>query len=156
MPIPRLAVLTLAATLTIGGVAAFAQDVAVTVDPAIATMSVDDKVTARQQAMKEDGRLIRGAAQASGDDAVKIAGTVLQNFTNFPALFAGNANNTISEASSDIWQEFDQFTALFTRGQADAKTMLDAAKAGDNAAYLASLKDLSPVCGECHQRYRID
>ena len=156
MPISKPALFALASLLSLGCLSAFAQEALPPVDPAIATMTVDQKVDARQKAMKEDGRLLKAAPGLTGDEAVKTATEILQNFTNFPALFADGANNTISEASSDIWKEFDQFTALFTKGQGDAQALLAAAKSGDTTAYNASLENLKKVCGECHQRYRID
>lgn len=150
------AIIATVAILAIGSLSAFADEALPPVDPAIASMSVDQKVEARQKAMKEDGGLLRQAAKATGDDAVKISTTVLQNFVNFPALFADNANNTKSEASSTIWQEFDKFTDIFKAGQQDASKMLAAAKAGDQAAYQDAFKSLGQRCFQCHQTYRID
>jgi hypothetical protein len=66
---------------------AFAQDNPVVVDPAIETMTVDQLVEARQNAMKQNGGLLRSAMRATGDEAVASATTILQNFTNLPSLF---------------------------------------------------------------------
>jgi cytochrome c556 len=140
-----LAVLTLSAI-------AFAQDVVV--DPAIATMSNDQLVAARQAAMKEDGMLLRGAGQATGEEAVKIATTVLQNFTNFPALFKEGSITADSHALPIIWEQWDAFDGLFVKGQGVVKEMLTAAQAGDTAAYGTALKTLGGICGECHMTYR--
>lgn len=158
MPMSRkLAALTLSALFGLGSIAALAQGLPdIKVDPAIAGMSADQKVEARQAAMKQDGKLLRGARDARGDDAVKIATTVLQNFTNFPALFADGATNAKSEALPVVWEQFDQFTALFDKGRTAAADMLLAAQAGDDAKYQASLRTLSRVCGDCHGTYRID
>jgi cytochrome c556 len=156
MPIRRPALFALAAVLSLGSLAAFAQEALPPVDPAIATMSVDQKVEARQKAMKQDGQLLRKAGAATGDAAVEAATTVLQNFINFPALFADGANNTKSKASSQIWQDFDKFSALFVEGQGHAAKMLAAAKAGDTATYQAETKSLAGLCFQCHQTYRID
>ncbi len=156
MPIAKLATLSFALIAALGAAAVFAQDTAVVVDPAIAGMTADQKVKARQAAMKEDGRLLKGASKASGADAVKIATAVLQNMTNFPALFAGGATTDQSEALLVIWTEFDQFSALFAKGQDASKAMLTAAQSGDTAGYQASIKALGGLCGQCHDKYRED
>jgi cytochrome c556 len=131
---------------------AFAQDAVV--DPAIATMSNEQLVEARQAAMKEDGMLLRGAGEATGEDAVKAATTILQNFTNFPALFKEGSITADSHALPAIWEQWDAFSGLLTKGQTAAKDMLTAAQAGDAAAYGTALKTLGGLCGECHMAYR--
>ena len=142
--------------MLLGSMSAFADEALPPIDPAIATMTADQKVDARQKAMKEDGGLLRGAAKATGDAAVKSATTVLQNFVNFPALFADGATNAKSEADPKIWQEFDKFTDIFKAGQQDASKMIAAAKAGDQAAYQDAFKSLGQKCFQCHQTYRVD
>ncbi len=155
MPLPKLTALAFASLAALGTVAALADDLpAVTVDPSIATMTADQKVEAREAAMKEDGKLLRGAKDATGQDAVELTTKVLQNFTNFPALFADGATNDKSEALPIIWTEFDKFTAIFDKGRAEVEAMRTAAAAGDQATYLTHLKALGGVCGECHQTYR--
>jgi cytochrome c556 len=153
----KLAVLSLATLLSLGAFAALADDPPkIVVDPAIATMTVDQKVEARQHAMKEDGGLLKGARTLSGDAAAEAATRIIQNFTNFPALFADGATNSKSEAEPLIWTEFDKFTAIFDKGRTAAEDMRAAALAGDNDKYLASFKTLAGVCGECHGTYRLD
>ena len=151
----KLTAWTLAAAIMLSPISGMADDLpAVVVDPAIAAMTADQKVEARQAAMKEDGKTLKGAAGLTGQDAVTAATTVLQNMTNFPALFADGATNDKSEALPIIWQEFDKFTAIFAAAQADAVKMRVAAASGDAAAYADSLKALGQTCGECHQTYR--
>lgn len=155
-PLSRPAIFATAAVMLLGSLSAFADDALPTVDSAIATMTADQKVEARQKAMKEDGGILRQAAKATGDDAVKIATTVLQNFVNFPALFADGATNAKSTADPKIWQEFDKFTDIFKAGQLDASKMIAAAKAGDQAAYQDAFKSLGQRCFQCHQTYRTE
>jgi len=150
------ALVAIAAIMLLGSLSAFADDALPAVDPSIATMTADQKVAARQAAMKEDGGVLRAAAKASGDSAVKAATTVLQNFVNFPALFADGATNAKSEADPKIWTEFDKFTDIFKAGQQDASKMIAAAKAGDQAAYQDAFKSLGQKCFQCHQTYRVD
>lgn len=155
MPSSRTMAFLFLTVASFGVASAFAQDLpAIVVDPAIANMTADQKVEARQAAMKDDGRVLKGARDLTGDQAVTAATTVLQNMTNFPALFADGATNDKSEALPIVWQEFDKFTAIFDKGREDAEKLRVAAASGDTAAYAASLKALGQVCGECHQTYR--
>jgi cytochrome c556 len=155
MPLPKLAAFALVSIVSLGTVAALADNPPTfVVDPKIATMTADQKVEARRAAMKEDGKVLRDAAKATGQDAVGIIDKVLQNFTNFPALFADGATNDQSHALPVVWQEFDKFTAIFDKGKADLMDMRQAALDGDSGKFQASFKALGGVCGECHQTYR--
>ena len=150
------AIFAAAAVMLLGSLSVFADDALPAVDPAIAAMTADQKVEARQKAMKEDGGILRQAAKATGGDAVAIATKVLQNFVNFPALFADGATNDKSKADPKIWQEFDKFTDIFKAGQLDAGKMIAAANAGDQAAYQDAFKSLGQRCFQCHQTYRTE
>lgn len=154
MPLKKLAYVALAAVLTLAAPLAVAQDTAVTIDPAIAAMSVDQLVEARQAAMKQDGGILKGAGALTGAEAVAAATTLLQNFTNFPALFPEGAVNEKSGALPLVWTEFDKFSAIFARDAVSSQAMLAAAQNGDAAAYTAALKEIGSTCGECHQTYR--
>jgi cytochrome c556 len=123
-------------------------------DPAIANMSNDELVAARQAAMKEDGGLLRGAARLEGEAAVEAAGVLLRNFTNFPALFREGSITPKSEALPVIWERWDEFNALFVEGQGLAAAALAAAQAGDTAAYQTAIGGYRQLCGTCHQQFR--
>ena len=133
---------------------AFAQDTSVAVDPAIESMSVDQLVEARQNAMKQNGGLLRAAMRASGDEAVTAATTMLQNFTNLPALFREGSTASNSKALPLIWENWEDFKARFDEDAKHAAEALAAAKANDAAAYGAALQAIGQSCGGCHQMYR--
>lgn len=157
MPVTAPAILALAAALSLHSAVALAQEALPPVDPAISSMTPDQKVAARQKAMKADNRVLRDARNANGDAAVAAATEVLQNFVNFPALFDDPATNTtMSKASSDVWKDLDTFNGLFVQGRQQVAAMLAAAKSGDTAGYGAQLRALGQTCFECHQSYRID
>ena len=60
LSLTKLAALSVAAVLALGTFASLADDPPkIVVDPAIATMTADQKVEARQQAMKEDGGVLK-------------------------------------------------------------------------------------------------
>lgn len=85
----------------------FAQDASL-LDPAIAAMPPQQKVVARQDAMKEDGGLLRGARRLTGADAIAAADTLIHNFANFPGLFTEDTNGGgKTEALPQIWQNWD-------------------------------------------------
>lgn len=154
MPFTKLAFSTFAAVLLLAAHGALAEDAPVTVDPAIAGMTVDQMVEARQAAMKQDGGILRGAAGLTGDEAVAAARTLLQNFTNFPALFPEGSITDKSNALPIIWENFDDFSAIFAKDAATSQAMLVAAQTGDTAGYTAAVKAIGASCGECHQTYR--
>jgi cytochrome c556 len=157
MNLRTLATLSLAGCVALFACAVIADEAPVfTVDPAIATMTADQKVDARERAMKADGGALRAASRTIGPDAVKLIDTALQNFTNFPALFAGGATNGKSEADPQIWKEFDKFTALFDKGKADLLVARAAALAGDKAGLQKAIGAVSTVCSDCHNSYRTE
>lgn len=131
---------------------AVAQDAMI--DPALATMTPEQLVEMRQAAMKEDGGILRGAGDLTGDAAVAAADTLIKNFTNFPAMFPEGSTLGDSKALPSIWENKEAFDAIFAKGLAGANDMKTAALAGDAAAYGAGLKVLGATCGECHQTFR--
>jgi cytochrome c556 len=153
MPLKKLAVLIVAGCTALGvGAGVVAQDV--TVDPAIASMTPEQLVEARQEAMREDGGILRSAGSLSGADAVAAADLLIQNFTNLPALFAEGSIVGDSKALPLIWEEREAFDAIFTQAFEISEQMKAAAEAGDTAAFGAAAQQLGPLCGMCHQKYR--
>lgn len=152
MPLRRLLLTAVAGALTAAiSFTAIAQDV----DPAIAALTPDQKVSARQAAMKEDGGILKNAGSLTGADAVAAADTLIKNFTNFPALFPEDTNGIAgTEAKPEIWANWDAFTAIFAKALEGSKAMKAAAEAGDAAAYGAAMKTIGGTCGECHQQFR--
>lgn len=155
MQLSRLAALGAVSLLALGVVAVFADDLPA-VDPAIAAMTADQKVAAREAAMKEDGQILRNALKVGKEEQIKISTKVLQNMVNFPALFADGATNAKSTADPIIWKQFDDFTGLFKQGQATAADMLAAANTEDSAKFQAAFKAIAGLCNDCHKTYRMD
>lgn len=126
---------------------------AASVTLAPAAMSDAQLVAARQAAMKEDGRILKGAKSLSGDAAVAAAEEILKNFTNFPSLFPPNSITPDSRATTRIWENWGDFTARLSAEKANAQTMLAAAKSGDKKAYEAAISALKKPCSDCHLTY---
>lgn len=113
-----------------------------------------DAITQRQELMKADGGLLKKAFGEAGTDAVATLEQLHDNLGKLPGLFPEGSTASNSKALPSIWQDFSAFSALFTKAQDHAAAAIDAAKAGDAAAYQASVKAVAGVCGECHQAYR--
>ena len=140
------------AMLATFAVGAIAQDMAV--DPAIATMSPDQLVEARQAAMKENGGTLKKAGALTGAEASAAADILIKNFTNLPAMFPEGSIVGESKALPAIWENKADFDGIFAKDLESAKAMKAAAEAGDADAYGAAMKAIGGSCGECHQKYR--
>lgn len=154
MPLKSPFIIGFALALTVAAVAIAQDSPAVVVDPAIATMTTDQLVEARQAAMKQNGMTLRGAADLSGDQAVAAATSLLQNFTNLPDLFKQGSTNDKSKAQPNIWENWEDFRARFDHDAEAATRMLAAAQSGDTAGYTAAIKEIGDSCGACHMTYR--
>jgi len=154
MPMKRFLTLALATTLTVGSIAIAQDNPAVVVDPAIATMTNEQLVEARQKAMEDNGRALRGAGQLSGEQAVAVATLLLQNFTNLPSLFKEGSNTGESKALPAVWTNWEDFKSRFDHDVELATAMLAAAQTGDTAAYNAAIQGIGESCGGCHMTYR--
>jgi cytochrome c556 len=142
------------AGLLAAGIAAgvVAQDVMA--DPAIATMTPEQLVEARQETMKANGGILRGAGGLSGADAVAAADTMIQNFTNLLELYPEGSIVGDSKALPLIWEEKDAFNAIFEQARTHAMEMKAAAEADDAAAFGAAAQAIGGLCGQCHTKYR--
>lgn len=151
---PRLPAFALTATLAFTALA-LAQDAAtIVVDPAIATMTNEQLVDARQTAMMQNGRTMRSAGGLSGADAVAAATSVLQNFTNLAHMFPDGSIVGDSEALPVIFEQREAFDGIFAKATAAASQMLDAAVAGDATAYRTAVGAVGETCNACHDQFR--
>jgi len=151
MSLSRMTAFVLAGVMTLGLAAGgLAQDV----DPAIASLSLEQAVEVRQAAMKENGGTLKKAGGLTGAEAVAAAETLIRNFTNLSHLFPENSIVGESKALPAIWENADDFAGLFATGLDAAKAMKTAAEAGDAEAYGASIKTIGGLCGQCHEKYR--
>jgi cytochrome c556 len=98
----------------------------------VASISAQEDVIAeRQQAMKD-----MGAALKAGNP-----GDVAPLAAKLKMLFPEGSTSADSEATPLIWEEWDQFVALFDKLEADSL-------AGGDA------RTLGGTCKECHDTYR--
>jgi cytochrome c556 len=139
----------LAASVALG---AIAQDAMV--DPAIAGMSAEEKVEARQAAMRENGGILRNLGTMSAADAATATQTLIQNFTNLPELFAPDTIVGDSKATPLIWEDKAAFDAIFAQAREHAVAAKTAADGGDVAGAAAAAGQIGALCGACHTKYR--
>lgn len=150
-------VVSAAVALALGAAAfaSYAQDVAVTPDPALATLAVEEMVAKRQELMKANGAALKAAGALSGAEAVAAAETLIADFSNLTVLFPEGSDKVAgTEAKPEIWQNLDVFQGLLGQGVVAATAMKAAAQAGDAAAYGTAVKAVGGVCGECHKQFR--
>lgn len=153
MSLTRFTTAAVAGILAVGLAAtAFAQDLVV--DPAIAGLSAEDKVEARQAAMRENGGIVRGIGAMAAAEAATAAGTLAQNLANMPALFAPDTIVGDSRALPLIWEEKEAFDAILAAALGKALEARAAAEGGDVAAAAAAAGAIGPMCGQCHDKYR--
>lgn len=116
-------------------------------------LSATEAVVARSALMKSLGGTIRTLGALEGDAMVDAANIYVEGFGGLAALFPeGSGEGT--KALPAIWENWEGFEAVIAKGDAVAAAMLEAATAGDKAAFGAAAKGLGPVCGECHTTFR--
>lgn len=148
MSIKKISAMAIAGLMTIGAVAAFAQDAFV--PPA----TPEAAVAARKALMREDGGILRSAGGLSGAEAVAVMQKLQANYSHIPALFPEGSIVGDSEALPAIWENFEAFTAIVKTGEGAAAAGLAAAESGDAAGYAAALQAIGGTCGQCHQQFR--
>lgn len=148
-------VVTAAVAVAIGAAAftSIAQDVVITPDPALSTLTVEQMVAKRQELMKLNGATLKAAGSLTGAEAVAAADTLISNFSSYTVLFP-EGSGAGTDAKPEIWQNYEAFQGLLTQGVVAATAMKAAAEAGDAEAYGASMKTIGGLCGQCHQQFR--
>lgn len=118
-----------------------------------ASLSDQQLVETRVAAMKQNGKILRGAKTLTGQAAIDAAATILKNFTSFPSLFRQGSITPDSRALPAIWENWADFTGRLAKEKANAAAMLAAARAGDKTAYVAAIEALKKPCSNCHVDY---
>lgn len=112
----------------------------------------EEAIAMREALMKENGGILRGAGNLTGEEAIAAAQTLLDNYTHIPAVFPEGSEG--GDALPAIWQNWEAFIAIAETGRAGAEAALTAAQAGDMAGYAAGLQQVQGTCGQCHQQFR--
>lgn len=142
MSLTRISVLAVAGIAMIGvSAASFADD-------------MSDPVSARIELMKANGRALRAAFSASGDEAVSLAQELVDDFAKVGDLFPEGSTSPNSHALPNIWTDPAGFSDALAKAQEAASALLVAARAGDATAYSAAAKAMGGACKNCHDTYR--
>ena len=119
----------------------------------------DKNVKERMMLMKEManntkiiGQMLKGKTSFDENEA-KLALKRLSSLSlKTPKVFQVNATDPKSEAKSNIWDEFDEFTKL-SQDLAEATEVL-AVSVGTINDLRPALKRVSSGCKACHSKYR--
>lgn len=119
----------------------------------------DKNVKERMMLMKEManntkiiGQMLKGKTSFDENEA-KLALERLSSLSlKTPKVFQVNATDPKSEAKSNIWDEFDEFTKL-SQDLAEATEVL-AVSVGTINDLRPALKRVSSGCKACHNKYR--
>jgi Cytochrome c556 len=119
----------------------------------------DKNVKERMMLMKEManntkiiGQMLKGKTSFDENEA-KLALERLSSLSlKTPKVFQVNATDPKSEAKSNIWDEFDEFTKL-SQDLAEATEVL-AGSVGTINDLRPALKRVSSGCKACHSKYR--
>ena len=71
-----------------------------------------------------------------------------------PNYFPEGSGSGDTKARSEIWINFDDFTALSRANENRAKRLITAANSGDQGAMMAGVKNLGISCKSCHKLYK--
>jgi cytochrome c556 len=158
MKLERLMQKVMLVALAFAGVAAYTT-------LAISAEDLAAAVKERRHLMKD---IVRPAAKLGGDmvkgtvpfDAAK-AGKAMTDISGVPDEYVklfpkGTEHGAIadSEASPKVWEDFDGFKATAQKLK-DASTKAAAAAAQGEGAFTAAFNDMTKVCKDCHQSYRV-
>jgi len=118
-----------------------------------------DSVANRQRLMKLIGASwadIQVKVKAGNIEAVAVnAETIAVTAGHIPALFPPNSLAEQSKAKPEIWQKWAEFEAAAKNAESLAEKLRDAARAKDQAAVEAMVKEFGPkACAACHAPFR--
>lgn len=114
----------------------------------------DNPIAARQALMKENGGIMRGVGNLSGEEAAVALEKMSANFATLQTLFPEGSTGADSEALPVIWESFDAFKSILATDQQVAAAAATAARAGDMTSVASAIKQIGGSCGECHRTYR--
>ncbi|HVZ13199.1 MAG TPA: cytochrome c [Bauldia sp.] len=122
----------------------------------------DDPVHARQQLMKMNNAsakaafgMIKGTTPYDATQAAAQMNQIATDIETFVTLLPpDSANAAGTYASPDIWTNMDDFKALATKLDTDAKAAA-AAAAGGVDAFKVAFAAVNSDCSACHKKYRL-
>ena len=123
------------------------------------TDTTDPIVKARMQAMKELAanmkhlaKVSRGSLPFETEAIVEIFTSIQSNASNTPELFSVYAMDPTSEAGTEIWENFEDFTKKAHSLESIAQELALSVNAKDQLQ--SAMMALGSSCKSCHSKYR--
>ena len=95
-------------------------------------------------------------ALGSGDyqTVISRAEKIVSWANKIPRYFPEGSDSGDTKARAEIWFEFDAFKAKANANETAAKTLVTAAKSGDQGTMMVGLKNLGASCKSCHSDFK--
>ena len=102
--------------------------------------------------MKSLSKISRGRLQFDIDEVKNILAKIESNAAQTPKLFEVNATDPTSEAASEIWENFQDFSDKAFALQSTAENLINTVASIDDLP--VAVQSLGGTCKSCHSKYR--
>lgn len=102
--------------------------------------------------MKSLSKISRGRLPFDIGEVKNILATIESNAAQTPKLFEVNATDPTSEAASEIWENFQDFSDKAVALQSTAKDLINTVASIDDLS--VAVQSLGGTCKSCHSKYR--
>ena len=114
-----------------------------------------DMMEAISVGMKAVAGMIRGIEPFDADRAAAAASAIADHASNIPRMFPEGSIAGPSEASAEIWDDWERFIKLSRRMQMEALSLAETAAAAEDSAILRpQFHELGRTCIACHEAFR--
>ena len=108
------------------------------------------------KAMKTIGQMIKGETAFNGAVASDAAAEIAKHAVHFPEIFPEGSTEKPSEALPAIWENWEEFLAIFNQMKSDADALAElAGNASGPEAIKAQFGLVGRSCGTCHEKFRL-
>lgn len=107
------------------------------------------------KAMKSISKMARGKAPLNSKKVVEAAVEIGNHGKRITELFPEGSSYGVSEASPNIWKDWNGFRNRADRLVAAAGDLALAGSAGDASKIKSAYRALGKSCGGCHKQFRI-
>lgn len=111
-----------------------------------------DSMSAIAAEMKTLGQMAKGATAFDKKKAKEAAARIAKHAAETPILFEAEQDDPKSEAKSEIWDDFADFTVKSQRLESLALELTMSITAESDLA--PAMKSLGALCQACHKDYR--
>ena len=90
------------------------------------------------------------------ESIIQLANEIRDWAIKMPEFFPEGSDYKPSEASPEIWQDFDGFKNAAIKNETAATRLISAAQLADQKAVIDGFKAVAGSCKSCHQSYKRD